>query len=127
SELRLRDIGVWRMPLGRPGALGPRGCTPSAPGRPTGLSHNFLLIDAVYAGGRGHRRYGSAASRGVRYLPRRMAKRLWRRISPLARRLGPPAATLWLQHRRSARGASHHGRDDALPFCDARVNQTITM
>jgi hypothetical protein len=43
-ELRLRHFGVRRMPVGRSAALGSRGRTPAAPGRPAGLPRSLVML-----------------------------------------------------------------------------------
>ena len=43
-ELRLRDLRVRRVPVGRPASLGARSGAPAAPGRPAGLPRQLFLM-----------------------------------------------------------------------------------
>ena len=69
-QLRLRHLGVRRLPVGRSAALGSRGGAPAAPGRPAVVPGQLVPADAVHAAGGRRRRDRSAAAAGVRHVPR---------------------------------------------------------
>ena len=74
--VRLRDLRVRRLPVGRSPALGARSGAPVAPRRAPRLSRQLVPDGAVHAG-RGRRRgHRSAATPGVRPLPPRVSGRV---------------------------------------------------